>query len=544
MGMQREVWTVEAFDQCVGVGLGLNGGASPISAAPKLAKKLGLASLTLKRDEALVALHGGSKLRKLEYLLGREPFTSADEWHAVGSIGSGNLVAITRVAAHMGKRLVAHCFWVPLTPGIIENLTLLDAPHVQLCYAPSRAALFVRRPWLFLGHPSRAIVPPGATCAAGMIGMARGGVELAEQVRAGLCPAPDRIYVPFGTGGIAAGLAVGLALGGLETEVHAVAVTERILSPTWRLSQLTRACQAELSRAGVSMKYRVTPIRVVRGFLGAGYAAPCPAASAACSIAQQYDIRLDEVYTGKAFAALQAEAEKLDASSDVLFWLTLHHPDQPHPRAGWRDRLPVALRQRLTAATRHGISRRRWLLGGVSVLTAALTGIRLTGYPRLTGWSGAVLAPWECHVLRASIEAVAPPDLPNEALLTILDDAPAKIDAFLAGMPTWFVREVHALFVFIEHGTPLGLHARRFSALSVEARREVFARLHGHGWLMRTAVRGIRDLALMGIYQHPVVWPELGYEGPWVDGSADPLSRREGWRHYEALRAPAGASPK
>jgi D-cysteine desulfhydrase len=541
--MDSEVWTVEAFDQCVGFGLGLDVEASPVSTAPKLAKRLGLGSLNVKRDDALAVLHGGTKLRKLEYLLGREPFASAEEWHAVGSIGSGNLVAITRVAARQGKRLVAHCFWTPLTSGIIENLSQLDAPHVRLCYAPSRLALFVRRPWLFLGHPSRAIVPPGATCAAGMIGMARGGVELAGQVQAGLCPAPDRIYVPFGTGGIAAGLAVGLALGGLKTEVHAVAVAERILSPTWRLTQLTRACVAELSRAGVSMKRRVTPIRVVRGFLGDGYAAPTPAASAACSIAQQYDFTLDEVYTGKAFAALQAEADTLGSSTDVLFWLTLHDPDQPQPREGWRDRLPVALRQRLNAATGNGISRRRWLLGGVSVLAAALTGIRLTGYPRLAGWSGAVLAPWECHVLRASIEAVAPPDLSSEALATILDDAPAKIDAFLAGMPTWFLREVHALFVFIEHGTPLGLQARRFSALPIEARRLVFARLHDHGWLMRTAARGIRDLALMGIYQHPVVWPELGYEGPWVDGEASPLSRRGGWRQYEALRAPRGASP-
>ncbi len=544
MGMECDVWTVEAFDRCVGFGLGLGGEASPVSAAPVFAEKLGIASFTLKRDDALPVLHGGTKLRKLEYLLDREPFASAEEWHAVGSIGSGNLVAIARVAAHRGKRLVAHCFWVPLTPGIIENLAQLDAPHVRVSYAPSRVALFVRRPWLFLGHPSRAVVPPGATCAAGMIGTARGGVELAEQVRAGLCPAPDRVYVPFGTGGIAAGLAVGLALGGLETEVHAVAVVERILSPGWRLAQLTRACLAELSQSGVSMKRRVTPIRVVRGFVGAGYGTPTPMASAACDVAQQCGVELEVVYTGKVFAALRAEADGLEASTDVLFWLTPHHPDQPHPREDWRDRLPATLRRRLNGAIGLGVSRRRWLLGGAAALTASLIGIRITGYPRLTGWSGAVLAPWEGQVLRASIEAVAPPDLASESLATILDDAPARIDAFLAGMPAWFLREVHALFVFIEHGTPLGLHIRRFSALPIEARREVFARLCDYGWLMRTVVRGMRDLALMGIYQHPEAWALLEYEGPMIDGEVDSLERRGVWGRYEALRAPMGASPK
>lgn len=77
---------------------------------PLLAAELGLAWLGVKRDDQLDALSGGSKPRKLDYLLAAPPFADAPSWAAVGAIGSGNLVALTGAAAVLGRRLDAHVF--------------------------------------------------------------------------------------------------------------------------------------------------------------------------------------------------------------------------------------------------------------------------------------------------------------------------------------------------------------------------------------------------------------------------------------------------
>ena len=51
--------------------LGLITAPSPLTALPGLARQLGLASLTLKRDDLLPALGGGTKVRKLDVFDGR-----------------------------------------------------------------------------------------------------------------------------------------------------------------------------------------------------------------------------------------------------------------------------------------------------------------------------------------------------------------------------------------------------------------------------------------------------------------------------------------
>src|SRR6185369_11723190 len=106
------------------------------------------------------------------------------------------------------------------------NLAFTASGPADIHFYGSRVAIALRRRALFVstrvdGMP---LVPVGATCALGMVGIARAALELCAQIRAGELPEPERIYVPLGSGGIDAGLAVGLALGGVRTTVIAVAV--------------------------------------------------------------------------------------------------------------------------------------------------------------------------------------------------------------------------------------------------------------------------------------------------------------------------------
>src|SRR5690606_25888813 len=96
-------------------------------------------------------------------------------------------------------------------------------------------------------------------------GLVRAALELCEQL--GSHGMPERIYVPWGTGATAVGLAVGLALAGCTTAVHAVVVVEHALSTAWWKRRLIRWVRAELAAHGVDTPAPV-PIILDRSQLG------------------------------------------------------------------------------------------------------------------------------------------------------------------------------------------------------------------------------------------------------------------------------------
>lgn len=332
--------------------LGWIGGPSPVTAVPRLASALGLDFLGIKRDDLCEPLHGGTKMRKLDYLLAAPPLSTAAAWSAAGGIGSGNVAALVVAAGRLGRRVRAHLFWTDLSSAVIDNLALTASGPASIRFYPSRLELALARPSLFLplrAHDAdgAAIVPLGGTSARGMVGAARAALELCAQVRAGELPAPARVYVALGSGGTAAGLAVGLALGGLGARVVAVAVVERLLASRLRLRALTAGLRAFLARAGVAPVPPAAPIDLVHGHLGRGYGAPTAASLAACDALAAEGIPLEPVYTGKAMAALLADA-RARRLGPVLFWHTARREPLPRPE-GFCERLPPALSRRLGA---------------------------------------------------------------------------------------------------------------------------------------------------------------------------------------------------
>ncbi|WP_437323754.1 1-aminocyclopropane-1-carboxylate deaminase/D-cysteine desulfhydrase [Sorangium sp. So ce381] len=332
--------------------LGWVGAPSPVTALPRLASALGIEFLGVKRDDLCEPLHGGMKMRKLDYVLAAPPFSTSAAWSAAGGIGSGNVAALVAAAQRLGRRVHAHLFWTDLSRGVIDNLAFTASGPASIRFYPSRAALALARPSLFLPLRARdddgaAIVPLGATSALGMVGAARAALELGAQIRAGELPEPARVYVPLGSGGTAAGLAVGLALGGLRSRVVAVAVVERLLASRFRLRALTAELRAALAQRGVAPVPPAAPIDVVHGYLGRGYGSPTPASLAACDALAAEGISLEPVYTGKAMAALMAHARERRLGP-VLFWQTARR--EPLPRSdGFCERLPAALARRLGA---------------------------------------------------------------------------------------------------------------------------------------------------------------------------------------------------
>jgi len=472
----------------------------------------------------------------LDYLFAAPPWRDAPGWQAMGAIGSGQLVACASAGQLLGRELYAHVFWEPLSAGVVDNLAHTLENATRLRYHRSRLTLAVTAPQLLSGRGSarRPVIPPGATCAAGNLGLVRAALELAAQVRTGRLPEPKRLYVALGSGGTTAGLAVGLGLAGLKTEVLAVATVERVLASRARLDGLMAELVALIGReAPGAPPIEPAPVRIIRSELGPGYGIATPASLAAVDRISPYGVHLEAVYTGKAMAALLADGAGLDGGP-TLFWQTARRA-LPNPRPDWQDRLPKALRRRLARAQSDvDNGRRRLLVAGAVAGAVAIGGWRLTCPTPLRRWRGTALSGRDAATLLAFAEALLPPLPPKTHLRRVVDGA----DRYVAALPEALRTDVGRAIAAVEQASALRLHWSTCSNLDPDERLEVLQDLHQRGGLAREAARCVRDLCLLGYYALPAAWSRIEWPGPTVP--AEPRTLRPA---YAALLAPPGVPP-
>jgi len=515
-----------------------------VTPLPDLAEELGLAWLGAKRDDLCPDLHGGTKVRKLDFALADPRFADAAEWASVGAIGSGHLATLTAAADLGGHRLLALTFWEPLGPWVLDNLAFTASGPTELRYFSNRVTLALRHPRALLAERlgGRAVVAPGASSPTGTIGMVRAGLELADQIRSGELPEVDRIYVPLGSGGTVVGLSLGLALAGLRPRVHAVSAVEGVFARQSRLDTLAARTVSAMRAAGLRLPAEVdrAPIHIDRRMLGRGYGHPTDASLRECESLSRFGLGLEPVYGGKAMAALCADVS--DARGEqVLFWHTPHRGTLPSSD-GWEQRLPRTLQRALQAAEDGGawgkIGRRRWVALGATAVVGGAIGARVGLHGSVSGWEGHALFEWEGAVLAAAAEALVPGVPGGEIPGGVSpDDIACNVDRYVLGMPSKMRTEIHGLFALVEHGTSLDGNLRRFTRLAPAARREFVEALALRDDELGQAAKGLRDFAYLGYYQDPRAWPGIGYGGPWVGPVPGTASR------YDSLVAPPGAVP-
>jgi D-cysteine desulfhydrase len=166
-------------------------------------------------------------------------------------------------------------------------------------------------------------IPLGGTSPLGVLGHVNAGLELAEQIQAGLLPCPEQVVVPLGTGGTAAGLALGFALAGLPITVLGARVGPRIGSNLWRVRSLIRATGRLLQHYTGRDPPVVPPdgLHIAHGAYGGAYGRPYPPAEQAAALLRALTgWRLDSTYSAKALLVALDAASR--TSEPVLFWLT------------------------------------------------------------------------------------------------------------------------------------------------------------------------------------------------------------------------------
>jgi 1-aminocyclopropane-1-carboxylate deaminase/D-cysteine desulfhydrase-like pyridoxal-dependent ACC family enzyme len=283
--------------------------------------------LSVKLDNLTGDVYGGNKVRKLEYILHRAREKSCERVATFGTVASHHALATSLYARRLGLPCI--CFLSHQVPTPAASTTL--RMHLQIGTSlvryggPYKKRLDTLREHLWGRNPW--VVPVGGTSWLGAFGYVCAGIELAEQVAEGLVPPPDRLYVAAGTMGTAAGLALGLALAGMGTEVHAIRVSdtsicnesdlEHLMGKTARMMhRLDRAIPRNLGeQANVTLRHE---------FFAGGYARTDDRTDTAIRIAKdELDLELEGTYTGKAMAAVISDLSRAENSKlDFLFWNT------------------------------------------------------------------------------------------------------------------------------------------------------------------------------------------------------------------------------
>ena len=276
--------------------------------------------LWIKRDDLASAVVGGNKVRALEFLLaGVQP---GDVLLTGGGEGSTHVLATAVHAARLGAHVHAVRWRHEMhdTAERVAQRALRECAIVDTSATPLGG--IVRALAQRLTRRARWI-PFGGTSPLGILGHVNAALELADQVEADELPMPSRVVVALGTGGTAAGLALGFAAARMPTSVIGARVVPRIASGRARVVHLARATARWVRRTtGVALPMVTRDaVRVAHEAYGGAYGRVSPLATeAAAAMERATGLRLDPTYSAKAFAIALRVAR--DAEGATVFWST------------------------------------------------------------------------------------------------------------------------------------------------------------------------------------------------------------------------------
>lgn len=264
--------------------------------------------ISIKHDDLTSTEYGGNKLRKLEYILQQAAIKRAQRVATFGAVGSHHAIATALFAKRAGFECTCFLSHQTLIPGLGNALRF----HLQngteiVRYGGDRAnrvdtlrkSLHGRHAW---------VVPLGGSSWTGTVGYVNAGLEIAAQIEAGEVRCPARIYVALGTMGTAAGLALGLALAGLDVETTAVRVSHEMYANEPGTRRLMRKTALMMNRIDPDIPADLAEHAklVCRDeFFGEGYAKSDAATDNAIAFARdKLGLSLESTYSGKTMAAL------------------------------------------------------------------------------------------------------------------------------------------------------------------------------------------------------------------------------------------------
>ena len=197
---------------------------------------------------------GGNKVRKLEWILPEARRRGAGTILTVGGLGTNWGLATALYGREHGIATALMLLDQPVDDHVLAQQERLKASGAALHYTHTKARTVAALPLLMARHAAGGrppyLQPAGGSSAVGALGYVEAAYEIADQVEAGELPAPSHVVTTVGSGGTAAGLALGLALAGIEATVVGIVVNDSLRLDTPALTRLAERTAKLLSGAG------------------------------------------------------------------------------------------------------------------------------------------------------------------------------------------------------------------------------------------------------------------------------------------------------
>ena len=277
-----------------------------------MSERLGV-DLWMKRDDMTGIALSGNKIRKLEFLLAEAMAQGADAIITGGGEQSNHCRATALAAARLGmtSTLLLRTLDPTNPPATNGNILLDRMAGAEIVWIDH--ATWANREEAFAEHGKRLqsqgkkpyIIPEGGSNPTGSWGYVRCAEEIDEQLKTlPACESTTIVYA-CGSGGTGAGLVCGAQRLGWSSRGISVAGINVCNDEAYFVAAIQRIVR------GMGMEIEGNDVRIVDGYVGAGYAkASDEQLALSIELARLEAIIVDPVYTGKAFYGLKCELER------------------------------------------------------------------------------------------------------------------------------------------------------------------------------------------------------------------------------------------
>jgi D-cysteine desulfhydrase len=289
---------------------------TPLQHFDALDRLMGL-ELWVKRDDFTAGAAAGNKIRKLEFLLADAQAHGASHILTCGGEQSNHARAAALLATQLGFRsvLLLRTQNPSHPPKATSNILLDQLAGAAITWLSPQE--YEQRDRLFAEHAARLsaigahpyVIPEGGSNGRGALGYVEAMRETRQQLDLGLIGSArefDSIVLACGSGGTAAGTALGARHYGIAQGVIAVAVCANSQYFHDVIDQIVVEARAIDPRLSATV-----PIAIPDEYRGPAYAVASEEQLAfIVAVAKSTGLILDPVYTGKALFALSRLKDK------------------------------------------------------------------------------------------------------------------------------------------------------------------------------------------------------------------------------------------
>ncbi len=301
-------------------------GTTPIQYLEKLSQLLNGPNIFIKRDDMLGLVGGGSKTRKLEFLMADAIDKGSDCIITCGDVQSNHCRLTLSASNYEGldchlilEERVPNSF-SPKANGNNFLYQLLGASSIHV--VPQRTDLLLEMDTLKQQLKSQGfqpyVIPVGGSNPIGDLGYIACADEILSQSRQ-LGIRLDHIVCPSGSGGTHAGLVAGFKNLGAQIKVTGIGINRK---KSLQVEAVHHHAHTVCEMLGFESKIDYEDIHIFDEYIGEGYSLPTDEMKKAVHLlAKKEAILLDPVYTGKAMAGMIDLIEKgyFHKKDNILF---------------------------------------------------------------------------------------------------------------------------------------------------------------------------------------------------------------------------------